>query len=96
MRHAYVYYRVVPAQAALAAERVDGLLKALAVHCSRPPRRLVRCDDPATWMETYEGIDDFPVFAKALHAATDRLGCHDFIEGKRHLECFSSPAAVAD
>jgi hypothetical protein len=89
VQFAYVYYRVDPAQATLAAERIDGLLGALAGHCRQPPRRLVRCDDPTTWMEIYEGIADFAAFVAALDAATRTFDCAAFTLGERHLECFS-------
>jgi hypothetical protein len=86
--HAYLYYRIDPAQAAIAAIRIDALLAAMAAHCTRPPRRLTRCDDADTWMEIYEGIADFAAFAQALGAATLRFGCAEFTRGERHLECF--------
>ena len=88
MRNAYVYYRIDPAQEALAADRVDALLRTLAPHCHLPPRRLARCDDPSTWMEIYEGIADLPAFTGALRAVADHAGCAEFTLGERHLECF--------
>ena len=92
MRHAYVYYRIDPAQAGLAATRIDALLVTMASHCGQPPRRLNRCDDPIMWMEIYEGITDFDTFSAALNAAIETLHCGDFIRGERHLECFSEPS----
>jgi hypothetical protein len=89
VKDAYVYYRIDPAQAGVAAARVDALLSALAAHCAQSPRRLRRCDDPSTWMETYEGIADFAAFAAALDAATRAFDCAAFTLGERHLECFS-------
>lgn len=95
MPEVYVYYRIDPAQAALAAARIDALLDVLAAHCRRPPRRLARCDDPATWMETYEGVADLEAFSADLNAAVRALGCEAFTHGKRHLECFSRAAQSA-
>lgn len=92
MRHAYVYYRIDPAQAALAAVRVDALLSALAPYCTQSPRRMQGCDNPATWMEIYEDIADFAAFAAALAEAVEACGCMAAIVGERHLECFSPPA----
>ncbi|OZA30738.1 MAG: DUF4936 domain-containing protein [Hydrogenophilales bacterium 17-61-9] len=94
MRHAYVYYRIDPALASLAASRIDALLVTMASHCGQPPRRLNRCDDPIVWMETYEGIADFDGFVAALNAAVGALHCGDVIRGERHLECFSGPGPV--
>ncbi|MDZ7593570.1 MAG: DUF4936 family protein [Thiobacillus sp.] len=88
MKHAYVYYRIDPLQAGLAAARIDALLETMATHCSQPPRRLQRCDDAATWMEIYEGIADFAAFSTALNAAVQTVGCAAFTQGERHLECF--------
>jgi len=90
VKSAYVYYRIDPAQASVAATRIDALLCAMTMHCSEPPRRLNRCDDASTWMESYEGIADYAAFAAALHAAALSLGCAAFTQGERHLECFSA------
>jgi len=87
---AYVYYRIDLAQAAVAADKIDALLDTMAARCSQPPRRLTRCDDPATWMEIYEGIADYAAFAAALSAAALGSGCTAFTQGERHLECFSA------
>jgi len=78
VKSAYVYYRIDPAQAGLAAARVDRLLSTVAPHCSQPPRRLNRCDDAATWMEAYEEIADFTAFAAALTSAVQTVDCAAF------------------
>ncbi|MBU1395430.1 MAG: DUF4936 family protein [Gammaproteobacteria bacterium] len=88
MKHAYVYYRIDPVQASLAAARIDGLLSAVAAHCGQPPRRLSRCDDSVTWMEIYEGIADYAAFTAALNSAVQAFDCAAFTQGERHLECF--------
>jgi hypothetical protein len=89
VKSAYVYYRIDPAQAALASDRIDALLAVMARHCGQPPRRMSRCDDPATWMEVYEGIADLSAFATTLKTAVQTFDCTAFIQGERHLECFS-------
>jgi len=94
MRHAYVYYRIDLAHAGLAATRIDALLNAMAAHCSHHPRRLNRCDDPATWMEIYEGIADFSTFSVVLNSSVQTFNCAAFTLGERHLECFSTPLQV--
>jgi len=91
VKSAFVYYRIDPAQAQLAADQVDALLGAMAAHCSEPPRRLKRCDDATTWMEIYAGIADFATFAAALDVAMAGVDGAAFILGDRHLECFSAP-----
>jgi len=95
VKHAYVYYRIDPAQTSLVAPRIDALLDALARYCSQPPRRLRRCDDPSTWMEIYEGIADFSAFSAALDRAVLDLDCAGATVGERHLECFSAPDPAA-
>jgi len=88
---AYLYYRIDSQQASHAAAQIDALLKAMAPHCSQPPRRLMRCDDSAMWLEMYEGIVDFAAFSTALEAAAGSLDCAAFTQGERHLECFVQP-----
>ena len=91
MRSVYVYYRIDPAQLALAANRIDALQHELAAHCSLPPRRLSRCDDATTWMEIYEHIVDYECFTIAHDTAVELQCCEEFTLGERHLECFSTP-----
>ena len=91
MRHAYVYYRIDLAQAGLAASRIDTLLASMAAFCSRPPRRLIRCKNPETWMEIYEDIPDMGQFVAALDDSVATLRCSDFTLDERHLECFVAP-----
>jgi hypothetical protein len=91
VHHVYVYYRIDPAQATLAATQIDALLVAMAPHCHQPPRRLGRCDDPCTWMEIYEGIADFETFSGTLNSAEQASNCTEFMAGERHRECFSTP-----
>jgi hypothetical protein len=91
---AFVYYRIDPAQASLAAARIDELLITMGGHCSQPPQRLNRCDDPTTWMEIYLGIADFATFTTALSSAAQAFGCAEFVQGERHLECFSAPVTA--
>jgi hypothetical protein len=92
MQDVYVYYRVDEHQLETATARVDALLRALAPHCVRRPRRAARCDDAATWMEIYEGIDDFAAFSATLAERVQALACTAFIRGERHVECFRAAA----
>ena len=85
----YVYYQIDPAQAELARSRIDALLAAMAPHCGPSPRRMQRCDDASTWMETYLGIADLGAFTDALNTSCAALDCAAFIAGERHLECFA-------
>lgn len=89
MKSAYIYYRVDLARAEIAAARIDTLMGMMAAHCGHRPARQSRCDDPAMWMEVYQGIEDLPAFAAALQSAVQAVDCAAFIRGERHLECFS-------
>lgn len=90
MRAAYIYYRVDPACADTAAQRVDALMRAMLAHCGTPPRVVQRCDDSATWMEIYEDIADWSAFVGALDRATAEMEITSCLAGDRHLECFLS------
>ena len=94
MKHAYVYYRMDPAKADLAASSIDLLLSAMAGYCNQLPRRLNRCDDPHMWMEVYEGIASVAAFSIALNEAARTFDCAAFTQGDRHLECFSTPQVL--
>jgi hypothetical protein len=54
-------------------------------------RLLARRDEPATWMEVYEGVDDASDFGRALDALAARHGVLAFVEdGRRHTERFAA------
>jgi hypothetical protein len=90
LKHAYVYYRVDGNAVSRAAASVDSLLADLAAYCAEPPQRLARCDDPTTWMEVYAGIDDWQGFIAAMADHLQRSPLTPYLEGERHVECFSA------
>ena len=90
MRAAYIYYRIDPVRAIETASCIDALLSAMAPHCLQPPRRLRRCDDAGTWMEIYEGIEDWPAFVRALELEAKRCDADRHATDGRHIECFST------
>jgi hypothetical protein len=91
MRRVYVYYRVNPVNDQAAVRTVDELFVRMLPLCEAAPYRLVRCDDPYTWMEIYEISADFSTFTRHLDAAVHLLDCDKFIEGERHQESFCDP-----
>lgn len=93
MRDVYVYYRIEPRMAERAATQINALLDALTSHCARS-RRAQRCDDPATWMEVYEGVDDLDSFSVALDDTVSALDCAAFTCGERHVECFERTTTI--
>jgi hypothetical protein len=50
-----------------------------------------RCDDPATWMEIYEGIADWDGFAAAMQVAVAAARVSACTQGDRQIECFQQP-----
>jgi hypothetical protein len=90
--HYYVWYRVT-GDAAAARAAVAALLLDVRVATGVAGRMLVRRDDPATWMEIYEGVADVGRFEAALAAGVARHGVAAFIAGGgRHAEPFVAPA----
>ncbi|MEW6119735.1 MAG: DUF4936 family protein [Pseudomonadota bacterium] len=96
MRAVYVYYRIDPAHAGEAANRIDTLLRAMAPYCATPPRKMHRCDDSDTWMEIYEGIADWEVFRTRLEHEAHHCGAGVEPIGERHLECFETFEEVTE
>jgi hypothetical protein len=89
----YIYYRV--AQPAQARTRVRDIQAALKEQTGIDGRLLAKRDDPAMWMEIYEGVKNADAFERCLAAAV--LGS-DFaavlaMGGARHLECFEDSCA---
>lgn len=68
----YVYYRVAPDQAERARSVVAALQDDVLRQTGVRGRLMHRRDDPATWMEIYEGISDEPAFDASLAAAVER------------------------
>lgn len=70
----YVYYRVAPDKAERAKRVIEALQDDVFARTGVRGRLLHRHDDPATWMEIYEGISDEQAFDTALAAAVERCG----------------------
>jgi hypothetical protein len=88
--HFYVYYRVRPDAMKAAGASVVQLLAAIERATGVRGRRLARCDEPALWMEIYEGVADRAAFeavlAEAARAAN--LEAHLGSGSARTVECF--------
>jgi hypothetical protein len=91
--HFYVWYTVRgDLQAAVAA--IGALLEAVAAQTGVSGRLLARRDDPSTWMEIYENVEEPQAFERALDEQAARHGATSVAEGgRRHTERF---AALAD
>lgn len=70
----YIYYRVASGESGRAERIVGSLLEDVRKRTGVAGRLLHRRDDPATWMEVYEGIADESAFAASLADAVERSG----------------------
>lgn len=86
----YIYYRVVPAEAARARALIEAVQASLQQDMGILGRLLRRSDDASTWMEIYEAVDDTPRFESVLDRLLEK---HDFTaclapDSQRHVERF--------
>lgn len=72
----YIYYRVDPAQEALARQRVEALLRDVEARTGVRGRRLCKQGEPSLWMEVYDPVPDPGALQKTLREAESRLEIH--------------------
>jgi hypothetical protein len=86
----YIYYRV--AQPDRAQTLVRDIHAAVKRRTGIAGRVLRKRDDPATWMEIYEGVGDAAAFELDLAAVVDAANFAAVLEsgGLRHMECFEN------
>jgi hypothetical protein len=89
----YVYYRV--GDASQATTLAHELLAAMKQKTGIAGRLLRKRDDPATWMEIYEGVQDAAVFELSLAECVEATQFTDVLQpgSERHLECFEETCA---
>jgi hypothetical protein len=92
----YIYYRIAGEHAERARRVVAALQEDLRAQTGVSGRLLHRCDDPATWMEIYEGISDPQAFDASLAAAVDRCGFSSVLAAgaRRVTEIFAPSDAL--
>ncbi|MCC6378616.1 MAG: DUF4936 family protein [Burkholderiales bacterium] len=83
----YVWYRIA-GDACEARSAVTAMMLDLAEDCGVVGRLMKRADDPSTWMEIYESVDDATGFERALAEAIARHGADALATGGRHVERF--------
>ena len=83
----YVWYRVA-GDACEARAAVTAMMLDVAEDCGVVGRLMKRADDPHTWMEVYEAVDDLHEFEASLHEAIARHDAQAFADGGRHVERF--------
>ena len=74
MTNYYVYYRVDPARLGELRVAIEGLFRTVERETGVRGRWMHRCDDPATYMEVYEGVADDTAFDALLERETSVLG----------------------
>ncbi len=85
----YVYYKVDAGRAAELRRAVTDLFKTVEERFGVRGRWMRRRDDPATYMEVYEGVEDEKAFEALLEREGAKLGV------ARKLECFISAGKPA-
>ena len=74
MTHYYIYYRISPQDVTRIRRAVDGLFASLEQACGVRGRWMRRRDDPSTYMEVYENVQDAAAFEAALEREGAKLG----------------------
>jgi quinol monooxygenase YgiN len=80
----YVYYKLTPERVQEVRARIDALLQAVEKQCGVRGRLMHRRDDPSTYMEVYEDVQDEAAFEALLEREGAKLGV------PRHVERFVS------
>ena len=95
VQQVYVWYKLA-GDSALAHAAVTGMMLDIAAETGVAGRLFVRTDDPSTWMEVYEDVDDRAGFERVLAAATAAHAVAGYADGGRHVECFCPMAGTLD
>lgn len=80
MTNYYVYYKLDPARASELRSGVERLFDAVERATGVRGRWMRRHDDPATYMEVYEGVSDAPAFEVLLDREARGLGLERKVE----------------
>jgi len=78
----YVYYKIPPERVEELRVSVQSLFDSIEKRCGVRGRWMRRRDDPSTYMEVYEGVDDEAAFEALLEREGVKLGV------PRHAERF--------
>ena len=70
----YVYYRIPAERAAQLRGLVSSMFEEIEKRCGVRGRWMRRRDDPSTYMEVYEGVQDEAAFEALLEREGARLG----------------------
>ena len=88
----YIYYKVPPERVSALRPMVEHLFSTVEKRLGVRGRWMRRRDDPETYMEVYENVDDQAHFEWELADIADKLKVKEFLEPDttRHCECFES------
>ena len=89
----FVWYRLA-GDACEARAAVTAMMLDVAADCGVVGRLMKRTDDPSTWMEGYETVDDPVAFERVLAEALERHGALAYADGGRHVERFVACGAL--
>jgi uncharacterized protein DUF4936 len=78
----YVYYKIAPERVGQVAPLVEALFSRIQEQCGVRGRWMRRRDDPSTYMEVYESVQDEAAFEALLEREGAKLGV------TRHAERF--------
>jgi hypothetical protein len=70
----YVYYKIESSRLAALRALVEGLFQEIEKHTGVRGRWMHRRDDPLTYMEVYEGVNDEKAFEALLEREGAKLG----------------------
>ena len=76
----YVYYKVAPEQLDELRPRIQGLFALVRQESGVAGRWMRRRDDPATYMEVYEGVADEAAFEALMEREGAKLGLQRRLE----------------
>jgi hypothetical protein len=70
----YVYYKIAPEDVSHVRATVEDLFSLIEKRCGVRGRWMRRRDDPSTYMEVYEGVQDEAAFEALLEREGAKLG----------------------
>ncbi len=76
----YVYYKIAPERVAELRPRIEALFSVVESELGVRGRWMRRRDDPATYMEVYEGVADERAFEALLEREGAQLGLERRVE----------------
>ena len=86
----FVYYKVRPEAVEPARAAALRLAERIGQRCGRAPRLMRRTEDPLTWMEIYEAVEDPGGLEAILADELGATGLDACLVAGRHVERFTA------